>query len=309
MAASRHRTRGFRSTRMRRIGLVPSGVTGSSPSQSPACAPTCGGTQVRRFSVGRLWAVCARRGVQDPPSSTQPECPTMQSSSTPLPDVSVILPCAGHGTRFGAPYPKELHCLAPGVTVLDRSLEAVVELAKSGLQVRLVVVFGTHKLNTVSHLARYADTFQMVFVYQDESFGSGLDGAIRSALPMTQGPVALVLPDIVVTGPDTQGKLLDALRQVEVAGWSVVAAEERDHDTLRQMGALAVTETGGVLTVGAAADKPGNPSGFNAYWGMVAVTENEAHRLPDVVGRGTTNPLTGAVALMVQGIVNYNTPM
>ncbi|MEV7424682.1 MULTISPECIES: NTP transferase domain-containing protein [unclassified Streptomyces] len=232
----------------------------------------------------------------------------MHSSSTPVPDVSVILPCAGVGARFGASYPKELHCLAPGVTVLDRSLEAVVELAKSGLKVRLVVVFGTHKLDTVAYLARYAEIFQMVFVYQDESCGPGLDGAIRSALPMTRGPVALVLPDIVVTGPDTAGKLLAALRRTEVTGWSVVAAEERDPGTLRQMGALAVAEADGVVTVGAATDKPVDPSGYNAFWGMVAVTEDEAHRLPDVVGQGTASPLAGAAALMVEGIVNYNTP-
>ncbi|MBZ6249668.1 NTP transferase domain-containing protein [Streptomyces olivaceus] len=232
----------------------------------------------------------------------------MQSSSRPVPDVSVILPCAGHGTRFGSPYPKELHCLAPGVTVLDRSLEGVVELAKSGLGVRLVVVFGRHKLETVDYLARYSDTFQMVFVYQDESLGGGLDGAIRSALPMTQGPVALVLPDIVVGGADAPGKLLDALRQVEVAGWSVVAAEEGDRETLRHMGALAVDEEGGVLTVGAATDKPADPSGFNAFWGMVAVAESEAHRLPDVVSAGTASPLAGAAVLMAEGIVNYNTP-
>jgi dTDP-glucose pyrophosphorylase len=231
----------------------------------------------------------------------------MHSSSLPVPDVSIILPCAGSGTRFGAPYSKELHCLAPGVTVLDRSLEAVVELAKSGLNVRLVVVFGTHKLDTVSYLARYAETFQMVFVYQDQSFEPGLDGAIRSALPMAQGPVALVLPDIVVSGAGSAGSLLAALRQIGVAGWSVVAAEERDPDTLQQMGALAVVEAGGVVTVGAAADKPADPSGFNAFWGMVAVTEEEAHRLPDVVSKGADSPLAGAVALMVERIVNYNT--
>ncbi|MFE9884453.1 hypothetical protein [Streptomyces scopuliridis] len=225
----------------------------------------------------------------------------------PIPDVSIILPCAGFGTRFGAPYSKELHCLAPGITVLDRSLEAVVELAKSGLNVRLVVVFRTHKLDTVSYLARYAETFQMVFVYQDESFEPGLDGAIRSALPMTQGPVALVLPDIVAIGAGSAGSLLAALRQIGVAGWSVVAAEERDPDTLRQMGALAVVEGGGVVTVGAAAEKPADPSGFNAFWGMVAVTEEEAHRLPDVVSKGADSPLAGAVALMVERIVNYNT--
>ncbi|MFE9288899.1 hypothetical protein ACF1HU_03085 [Streptomyces olivaceus] len=192
--------------------------------------------------------------------------------------------------------------------MLDRSLEGVVELAKSGLGVRLIVVFGRHKLETVDYLARYSDTFQMVFVYQDESLGGGLDGAIRSALPMTQGPVVLVLPDIVVDGADAPGKLLDALRQVEVAGWSVVAAEEGDRDTLRHMGALAVDEEGGVLTVGAATDKPADPSGFNAFWGMVAVAESEAHRLPDVVSAGTASPLAGAAVLMAEGIVNYNTP-
>ena len=232
----------------------------------------------------------------------------MHRSSTPAPDVSVILPCAGSGTRFGAAYPKELHCLAPGVTVLDRSLEPVVELAKSGLDVRLVVVFGTGKLDTVSYLERYAETLHLVFVYQDASCGPGLEGAIRSALPMTRGPVALVLPDIVVTGSDTAGTLLTAVRRAEVTGWSVVAAEERDPDTLRQMGALTVAGAAGGGTVGAATDKPADPSGFNAFWGMVAASEDEAHRIPDVVGTDTASPLAGASAVMVEGIVNYNTP-
>ncbi|MEV6638660.1 hypothetical protein [Amycolatopsis sp. NPDC051371] len=228
----------------------------------------------------------------------------MPVSSVPTPDVSIILPCAGLGTRFGAPYAKELHCLAPGVTILDRSLEAVVELVKSGLTVRVVVVFGTHKLETVKYLARYAGTFQLVFVYQDDSAQPGLDGAIRSALPMTWGPVALVLPDIVVSGV---GSLLAALRQTDMAGWSVVAAEERDPGTLRQMGALTVADEGGVVTVEAAAEKPADPSGFNALWGMVAVAEDEAHRLPDVARRDADSPLAGAVAHMVERIVNYNT--
>jgi len=220
------------------------------------------------------------------------------------PDVSVILPCAGLGTRFGAPYAKELHCLAPGITVLDRSLEAVVELAKSGLSVRVVVVFGTHKLDTVKYLARYAGMFQLVFVYQDDVAQPGLDGAIRCALPLTRGPVALVLPDIVVSGVDS---LLAALRETEVAGWSVVAAEERDHGVLRQMGALTVAGGSGVVTVEAAAEKPADPSGFNALWGMVAVAEDQAHRLPDVARRDADSPLAGARALMVERIVNYNT--
>ncbi|MEU0536804.1 hypothetical protein [Amycolatopsis tolypomycina] len=228
----------------------------------------------------------------------------MPVSSAVTPDVSIILPCAGFGTRFGAPYAKELHCLAPGVTVLDRSLEAVVDLVRGGLAVRVVVVFGTHKLDTVKYLERYAGTFQLVFVYQDEP---GLDGAIRSALPMTRGPVALVLPDIVVSGAGSAGSLRAALASAEVAGWTVVAAEESDPGTLRQMGALTVVGTTGDVVVKAAAEKPADPAGFNALWGMVAVAEEEAHRLPDVVVREADSPLAGAVALMAERIVNYNT--
>ncbi|MEU8633161.1 hypothetical protein AB0C38_13390 [Amycolatopsis sp. NPDC048633] len=224
--------------------------------------------------------------------------------SAPTPDVSVILPCAGLATRFGAPYAKELHCLAPGVTILDRSLETVVELAKSGLTVRVVVVFGPHKLDTVKYLARYAGTFQLVFVYQDDVAEPGLDGAIRCALPLTRGPVALVLPDIVVS---SVGSLRDALRQTDVAGWSVVAAKERDPVVLRQMGALTVAGRDGDVIVEAAAEKPADPSGFNALWGIVAVAEAQAHRLPDVARRDADSPLSGARALMVERIVNYNT--
>ncbi|MGQ4514553.1 hypothetical protein [Streptomyces sp. DW26H14] len=231
----------------------------------------------------------------------------MPSSSAPVPDVSIVFPCAGFGTRFGAPYSKELHSLAPGVTVLDRSLEAVVELAESGLNVRLVVVIRKHKLDTVGYLARYADTLHLVFVYQDDSFEPGLDGAIRSALPLTRGPVALVLPDIVISGAGSAGSLLAALRRTGERGWGVVATEERDPGTLRQMGALAVVEDGGVMTVEAATDKPADASGYNAFWGMVTVAEKEAHRLPDVVSKGVDSPLPGAAALMVEGIVNYNT--
>jgi UTP-glucose-1-phosphate uridylyltransferase len=217
------------------------------------------------------------------------------------PDVSIILPCAGFGTRFGAPYAKELHCLAPGVTVLDRSLEPAVELVKSGLSVRVVVVFGTHKLDTVKYLARYAGTVQLGFVLQDDVAAPGLDGAIRCALPMTRGPVALVLPDIVVSDV---GSLLAAVRQ---ADWSVVAAKESDPVVLRQMGALTVSGGDGVVIVEAAAEKPADASGFNALWGTVVVAEEEAHRLPDVARRDADSPLAGARAFMVERIVNYNT--
>jgi hypothetical protein len=112
------------------------------------------------------------------------------------------------------------------------------------------------------------------------------------------------LPDIVVSDP---GGLLGAVRGTASADWVVVAAGEPDPGTLQQMGALTVRQEGGAAKVVAAAEKPADPTGFNALWGIVAVTEAEAHRLPDVVRRDAASPLAGAAALMVERIVNYNT--
>ncbi|MFF3499665.1 hypothetical protein [Streptomyces sp. NPDC003247] len=228
--------------------------------------------------------------------------------STPKPDVTVVLPCAGLGVRFGAPYSKELHCLAPGVSVIDRSLETVVELAGSGLEVRVVVVFRAHKLDVVAHLAHYTRDVRMVFVYQDESFGDDLGGAIRTALPLAEGHVVLVLPDITLHGPGSEGSLVEAVRRTPASGWCVVAARTGP-DALTELGALRLDGHGDGTRVVAAEEKPARPDGYNAAWAMVVASPEEAHRLPDIASRGADSPLVGAQAVEVAGFTNFNSAL
>ncbi|MFJ4643088.1 hypothetical protein ACIP6Q_06060 [Streptomyces bobili] len=227
--------------------------------------------------------------------------------STSSPDVTVILPCAGFGLRFGAPYSKELHCLAPGVSVIDRSLETVVELARSGLSVRLAVVFRTHKLDVVGHLAGYTRDLNMVFVYQDDSFEDSLSGAIRTALPLAEGRVALVLPDITLVGPGSERSLVEAVGRTEPSGWCVVAARGFAPEALRELGALRLAEHEEGVRVLAAEEKPRRPDSFNAAWAMVVASPEEAHRLPEIALQGADSPLVGASAVEVAGFINFNT--
>lgn len=221
---------------------------------------------------------------------------------------TIILPCAGPASRFGAPYPKELHALTSGVTVIDRALEPVVYLAEHGLNVRCVVVFGPHKMETVKYLERYSSLLRLVFVYQDTSLGDNLAGAIRTALPLTEGPTALVLPDLFTSGPGAEGCLLEAIEGTCHSKWSVVAAPQADPDVLRTQGALLVEHRNGKPEVVAAAEKPIDPRSFNASWAMVAASELQIARLPDVVADdGAPSPLTGAHAVMVETLCNGNT--
>lgn len=95
--------------------------------------------------------------------------------------ITVVLPTAGYGSRFEAPYPKELHALAPGVTLLDRCLSPVLEIAKTGVDVRLAVVIGEHKVETIRYLDRYKSVFKIFFTFQLTSSRSNLGGGCSSS--------------------------------------------------------------------------------------------------------------------------------
>nr|ADZ45330.1 putative nucleotidyltransferase [Streptomyces sp. NRRL 30471] len=223
------------------------------------------------------------------------------------PDVSVILPCAGHGTRFGAAYPKELHCLEPGSAVVDKCLDPVLALAERGLTVRIVVVLGPHKLATAEYLHRYRKRYQLVFVYQEEETAE-LPGALRAALPLCTGPTLLVLADQVLHGPAARhsaGELLDHLGSHD---WAVVAARVEDPVLLQAEGALRVEDRATASRVSDAAEKPADPAGFNAAWAMVGVVGKHRWRLPEVCDRSAPSPLIGAPVTWVDGFDNGTSP-
>jgi UTP-glucose-1-phosphate uridylyltransferase len=216
--------------------------------------------------------------------------------------VTVILPCAGVGARFAAAYPKELHSVMPGVAVVDRAVEPVTGLVEQGLRVRLVVVIGPHKLATVGYLHKYAELFEVVFVYQSERRGPGLGGAIRAALPLCVGDVVLLLPDQVLRGEGAETALPRAVEALANSDWAVVAAPIADSAQLADEGALRL-ESGRVR---AAREKPGAAAAeaFDAAWAVIAVRGACATELPAAVDPDADSPLVGAPAVLVSAFDN-----
>lgn len=219
-------------------------------------------------------------------------------------DTTVILPCAGVGSRFAAAYPKELHSISPGVAVVDLAMESVVALARAGRRVRLVVVLGQHKLATAGYLHRYAERLDLVFVYQVERHEPGLSGAVEAALPLCVGDTVLLLPDQVLRGAGAQEAVPAAVSALGARDWAVVAAHAGDDVALAEEGALLVSDTEPQRVL-AAKEKPGLDTGrFNAAWAVVAVSPRQRHRLPQVVDSETDSPLVGAAVVLVSGFDN-----
>jgi dTDP-glucose pyrophosphorylase len=213
---------------------------------------------------------------------------------------TVVVLAAGAGSRFGAPYPKELHTLRPGVSVIDPLMEAIDAIAIP--QLNVVVVVSVTKLAVVRHLARYSR--RMAFVLQRPSVEAGLSSALLSAQPWCDPDVLICLGDQVYL-TDPMPALTDALTRIhDGAPVAVVAAECSDPDRLRRDGALAVTD--GI--VAAAAEKPSDPAGFNACWSSLAVAGPMLTTLARDLAAGSTYCLVGAPVVWGPRFCNLNEP-
>jgi len=223
----------------------------------------------------------------------------------------VVLPCAGTGTRFSAPYPKELHCVAPGITVLDLSLAPFLDLAAAGSRVRLIAVVTAAKLATVRYLARFSDLLTVVVTYQAAQHGPDLRGAVTAAVPLCTADTVLVLPDQYCSWDAARNPVRAALDCLPGSRWAVLAAPAHDPADLAAEGALRIERVRDTERVVAAADKPADPSPYNAAWMCIATTAKEVARLPDAVcpdAAGSAHPLVGAAAVRVAGYRNVTTP-
>jgi hypothetical protein len=227
-------------------------------------------------------------------------------------ELCVVLPCAGAGKRFDAPYPKELHCLAPGTTVLDLALAPFLDLAATGQRIRLVAVLSAAKLATARYLERFADRLTVVMTYQSARHGPDLRGALAAAVPLCVSDTVLVLPDQFCGWDAAHNPVRELVWRLRRHAWAVLAAPVDDPAVLGAEGALRVELVDGEERVTRAAEKPVDPARYNAVWACVAAAAPAVARLPDVVrGCGAdprAHPLVGAAAVRVTGYRNVTTP-
>ena len=214
---------------------------------------------------------------------------------------TVVVLAAGAGLRFGAPYPKELHALRPGVAAIDPLFDAIETIPLP--EIKVVVVVSTAKFALVNHLERCRrDTAFVLLATADVD--RGLGSGLLAAAPWCDDTVLICLGDQVFVS-DPVLALSDAVDHLHNgAPIAVVAAGTGDRDRLCREGALRVTDD----IVIAAAEKPTEPAGFNACWSALAVRKPMltplAHRLCD----GATDCLIDAPVVWGPDFLNLNEP-
>jgi len=179
--------------------------------------------------------------------------------------ITVILPCAGKGTRLGVPFSKELAPVSPGRVLIDSSLDI---LAKTGAQCRVIVMDDGTRERTREYVeSRLPDT-PVALVRQHRYAADWPDAVLRLEPWFTEMNIVM-LPDSAYECSKDPITVLAAV--TGESGFSFAAAKVSP-DHIREAGALCVIQDD---TVRAYEDKPDKPDLYNAVWGMLGFADRE----------------------------------
>lgn len=189
---------------------------------------------------------------------------------------TVILPSAGQGTRLGLPYPKEIHRVYEGQSLIDFSLDHARACPDMVRQLAIVV---TEEKQPVFDYVRA--TLPPSIAVERHFFNDAYTewpGSILSAEPGFSDYNVALLPDSVLS-PLAGERLLTQFDAEFSAGADVVFAYlvEPDPSRLTALGALRVNGN----RVEEFCDKPNRPDAprFNAFWTAFAFRKDAGPEL------------------------------
>ena len=177
--------------------------------------------------------------------------------------ITYILPCAGLGTRLGLPYPKEIHRLRPGISLIDYSLAHVT--ADTAATEKVVVVLAPGKEDVATYAeGKVSHSVKVERVYFNNKY-SEWPGSIHSAEMHFGDRNVALLPDSVLK-MKFQELLSERYSEAFDEGADLVFAYvgESNRQKLASLGALYVKNSSVVHFC----DKPAenDPTEFNAFW-------------------------------------------
>ncbi|BCJ61581.1 NTP transferase domain-containing protein [Micromonospora endophytica] len=232
--------------------------------------------------------------------------------------LSVVVPCAGAGSRLGLPFPKELLPTPDGRVLLDQVFDLV-----AGLDARLVLVTGPDRGPTISHIHRTYPQLPVASVRQP-GHAVGLFGAIRATVPFIGDRAVVLLPDQRLCQVPDPSPVRDAAQVLaDGAAMCFLAAPCNDPQRIAVDGALRVddpADTGGRLgLVRGLGDKPGlsAANAFNAVWFGFGFRREAANQVLDQLDAAqrhqldadafAAGPLSGAPVVPVAPFVDCGT--
>jgi UTP-glucose-1-phosphate uridylyltransferase len=218
------------------------------------------------------------------------------------PPLTVVLPCAGRGSRLILPFPKELLPVGRGRLLIDHALELILG---TGLHLRVLVLVDGSRCQTEQYVRSRLAGVSVATLRQAGDPGHLLDGVLETE-PWWSEVNLVILPDQTFAYSTKASAVLSGLRDSVLRhGFCFLGARK---PPAALVGDAGLSLAGEPPRVRALVDKPLRPDDLDAGWAGFAWSGREsrpclealaeAERAPGV--RMTTGALIGKPVVLIE---------
>lgn len=176
-------------------------------------------------------------------------------------DLTVILPCAGEGTRLSLPYSKEIFSIEKNKSLIDYSFDLFSNYGRK--DVEFVITLNEKKLDLVKYLSKYKHRYNISFTFFNP-VETEYTGSIKSAKHLFGEKNLVLLPDTCLKLKTSQDILKLVNSSLNETGFTFFYKKENNIEMLKTKGALIVSDNNQVIDY---EDKPqDNVERYNAFW-------------------------------------------
>jgi NDP-sugar pyrophosphorylase family protein len=175
--------------------------------------------------------------------------------------LTVIMPCAGEGSRLSLPYSKEVFSIEKNKSLIDYSFDLFSDYGRK--DVEFVITLNEKKLDIIEYVSKYKSRFNISFTFFNPN-ETEYTGSIKSASHLFGERNLVLLPDTFLklkSHEDIVDLICDSLFET---GFTFFYKKENNPDMLKTKGALTVSDQNLILDYN---DKPEEDfEKYNAFW-------------------------------------------
>ena len=191
--------------------------------------------------------------------------------------ITVIMPCAGKGTRLGLPFPKEMLPLDHNLALIDLSFKNILPY-KDRID-KVIIIIAPEKHVLLTHLCKWAKDFTIAIMYFNTSYFEW-PGSILSASPLFGEYNFVLLPDSDMRVKQDSPLVPSMLRLLKRHGVAFGFVKETTEQRLAHVGAMNVvlhndSDNSKDFVVKEFCDKPlASFNKYNSFWGTFGFTKS-----------------------------------
>ena len=199
-------------------------------------------------------------------------------------NLTVILPCAGEGTRLSLPYPKEVHSIEKNKSLIDYSFDLFSNYGRR--DVEFVITLNENKTDILKYLSRYKSRFNISFTFFNPA-ETEYTGSIKSAKHLFGEKNLVLLPDTYLKLKSSQDIVNLVSESLNETGFTFFYKKEIDKDMLKTKGSLYIDDEDLVQEY---EDKPQEDlERFNSFWTAFAFRKRVFDNCIEFMEKSTLN--------------------